>query len=127
MMNGEEIKKILAGLDVLQTEIAKSLGIPKGIVSEVIYGIRSTNRGRQAIEDAVGKSVEELWGNGMSISNEPSSDLSTNPILFTFELTDREGFFATREMGNAEPKEMFIPLFNFIRFLPRKSPPLGLL
>jgi len=76
---------------------------------------------RQAIADAVGKSVEELWGNKMSIPSGPSSDLSTNPILSTFELTDREGFFSTREMGNTEPKEMSIPLFNFIPFLPCKS------
>jgi len=115
-MKGSEIKKLMTSAGVSQGEIAGRLGVTKGLVYQVINGIRSTKRVRQAIADAVGKSVEELWGNGMSIPSGPSSDLTPNPTLSTFELTDREGVCSTREIGNTEPGEMFIALSEFIDF-----------
>jgi transcriptional regulator with XRE-family HTH domain len=115
-MKSSEIKKLMTLAGVSQSEIAGRLGVTKGLVYQVINGIRFTKRVRQAIADAVGKSVEELWGNEMSIPSRPSPDLTSNPILSTFELTDREGVCSTSEIGNTEPKEIFIPLSEFIDF-----------
>lgn len=62
-MEGSEIKKLMSMAGVTQVEIAKKVGVSKGCVNHVIAGIRSNNRVRQAIAEAVGKTVEELWGN----------------------------------------------------------------
>jgi transcriptional regulator with XRE-family HTH domain len=115
-MSSEEIKKLMKLSKVSQTNIAQNLGVAKTFINQVIYGIRSTKKVRQAIADAVGRSVEELWGNEMSIPSGPSPDLTSNPILSIFELTEREGVCSTSEIGNTEPKEMFIPLSEFIDF-----------
>ncbi len=115
-MNCIEIKNLMSLAGVSQAEIADRLGITKSFVNKVIYRIKYSKKVRQAIADAVGKSVEELWGDGVSIPSGPSSDLTSNPILSTFELTDGKGVCSTSEIGNTEPKEIFIPLSEFIDF-----------
>ena len=62
-MKSADIKKLMAVAGVSQGVIAERLRVTKNFVYQVIHGIRSTERVRQAIADAVGKSVEELWGN----------------------------------------------------------------
>jgi len=56
-----EIKIELLRVGVNQNQIAKKVGTAPTLVSQVIYGIRPTRRVRQAIADAIGKPIEQLW------------------------------------------------------------------
>jgi len=59
-----EIKIALIRANVLQSKIARKLGVSKVIVTNVIKGRRTSMRVRKAIARAVGRRVEELWPSG---------------------------------------------------------------
>ena len=56
-----EIKIALIRANVLQSKIARKMGVSKVIVTNVIKGRRTSMRVRKAIAKAIGKRVEELW------------------------------------------------------------------
>ena len=56
-----EIKIEILKSGINQNQIAKKAGVTPTLVSQVIYGIRPARHVRQAIAEAIGKPVEELW------------------------------------------------------------------
>ncbi len=60
-MTPTEIKIELLKAGINQNQIAKKLGVVPTLVSQVVHGVRPVKRVRQAIADAVGKPIEELW------------------------------------------------------------------
>lgn len=69
-MKGHEITYFLKLSGHTVTQIAKSLGVSQPTVTQVIYGVRTTARIRQAIAIAVGKPVSELWPEQQSTAKE---------------------------------------------------------
>lgn len=63
-MDAFEIKTLMKKFGVSQADIARRLGITRECVCQVIHGIRSTRRVRQAIADALAMPFEEVWGDG---------------------------------------------------------------
>jgi transcriptional regulator with XRE-family HTH domain len=60
-MTPVEIKILLLRAGITQTAIAQKIGVTVCFVNQIISGYRPTQYVRQAIADAVGKRVEELW------------------------------------------------------------------
>ena len=60
-MTAKEIKILMELLDVTQTSVAQKLGVTLPAVHSVIKGLRHNPRIRQAIADAVGRPVEQIW------------------------------------------------------------------
>jgi len=59
-----EIKIMLLRAGKTQASIARDLGVNRSFVNNVIKGHRSTRRVREAIANAVGKRIGELWPSG---------------------------------------------------------------
>jgi lambda repressor-like predicted transcriptional regulator len=60
-MNSKEIIILMKLLDVTQTSIANKLKMTVPAVNSVIKGLRKNPRIRQAIADAVGRPVHQIW------------------------------------------------------------------
>ena len=60
---GIEIRIRMMRLGISASEIAAKLNVTEPFVHQVITGIRTTERIREAIAEAVGKPVEKLWPN----------------------------------------------------------------
>jgi lambda repressor-like predicted transcriptional regulator len=60
-MKANDIRAELVRNNITIKSIAQGLGIAHPGVSQVISGLRKTKRIRQAIADAIGKPVTELW------------------------------------------------------------------
>ena len=60
-MKPNEIRAEMMRRQISVTSIAKRLGMKQPTISQVIYGVRSTATIRQAIADAIGKEVTEIW------------------------------------------------------------------
>jgi lambda repressor-like predicted transcriptional regulator len=60
-MNSKEIFILMKLLDVTQTAVAKKLKMTVPAVNSVIKGLRKNPRIRQAIADAVGRPVHQIW------------------------------------------------------------------
>ena len=56
-----EIKIDLIRANILQSQIARKLGVSKVIITNVIKGRRTSRRVKKAIAKAIGRRVEELW------------------------------------------------------------------
>jgi hypothetical protein len=71
LMTSKEIIILLKLLDVTQTSIANKLKMTVPAVNSVIKGLRKNPRIRQAIADAVGRPVLQIWPpNPSSINND---------------------------------------------------------
>jgi transcriptional regulator with XRE-family HTH domain len=64
IMEPKKIKMLLIDAEVTQTKIARNLGVTVSFINQIITGLRPTRRVREAIAQAVGKPVEELWPAG---------------------------------------------------------------
>ena len=60
-MTEKEIRILLILSDVSQVSIARKCGKPKSYVHQVITGERAFPEIRQAIADAVGRPIKQLW------------------------------------------------------------------
>lgn len=60
-MTNREIKARLILRGITMTEIARSLNVTHAAVSRVISGRDATPRIRQAVAQAIGVPVEEIW------------------------------------------------------------------
>jgi len=56
-----EIKIELLKAGVRQNQIAKKFGFTTSLVNQVVQGIRPARHVREAIAEAIGKPIEELW------------------------------------------------------------------
>lgn len=70
MMTPNEIRAALLIKGVKVNDIAKSLNLSHSNVSVVISGGRPNHKVRQAIANAVGKSISDLWPEKQPQSNE---------------------------------------------------------
>ena len=62
-MHPEEIKAHLRMNCYTQAALADHLGINSAVVSQVIHGVRKSNRIQKAISDIIGKQVKDIWPN----------------------------------------------------------------
>lgn len=60
-MTEKEIRILMLLMDVSQVSIARKCKVPRSYVHQVLTGERTFPRIRQAIAEAVGKSVEQIW------------------------------------------------------------------
>ncbi len=74
-MESEEIKRLLANAWISQADIARQLNVRRNTVCQVIKGERKSFRIQQAIAEAVGKTVEELWGENAVPQNSETSNV----------------------------------------------------
>lgn len=119
-MKGGDIKKLMILAGISQAEIAERLGITKSLVNHVVSGIRSNQKVRQAIADAVGRSVEELWGDGtqeMAQPLPPSKVVSGQPLPPSKVVSQMEedGSFATKVREEKEVPKVILSLSEFLR------------
>jgi lambda repressor-like predicted transcriptional regulator len=68
-MTSKEIIILLKLLDVTQTSVANKLKMTVPAVNSVIKGLRKNPRIRQAIADAVGRPVHQIWPPNPSPTN----------------------------------------------------------
>ena len=68
-MTSKEIKILMELLDVTQTQVARKLKVTVPAVNSVIKGLRGNPRIRQAIADAVGRPVRQIWPFNPSSTN----------------------------------------------------------
>lgn len=62
MALNKRIRKRLIDLDLSVTKLAEMIGLTREHVSNVISGHIKSKRCRKLIADALGKTVDELWG-----------------------------------------------------------------
>lgn len=62
LLSGREIRKALLDVGATQAGIARTLGVSKQSVNEVILGGRRTPRIRRAVADAIGMTYSRVWG-----------------------------------------------------------------
>ena len=60
-MTPEEIRIELIRAKTTMAKIAKTAKVTRAFVWQVVYGVRRTRRIREAIAQAVGKPIQELW------------------------------------------------------------------
>jgi predicted transcriptional regulator len=60
-MTPQEIRARLIMKKVKQRQIAKRLGVTDGAVHQVIYGLETSRRIRQAIAEAIDLPESEVW------------------------------------------------------------------
>jgi DNA-binding XRE family transcriptional regulator len=60
-MTANEIKKALIDVGVTQAEIARTVGLSKQLVGEVIRGNRRNARIESAVATAIGKPIDEVF------------------------------------------------------------------
>ena len=60
-MKGYEIRQLMKDANVQVCEIADEVGVKRPTVSQVIHGVRSNPRIRQAIAQSINKQVSDLW------------------------------------------------------------------
>ena len=60
-MTEKELRMLMLLLDISQVSIANKLGVPRSYVNQVITGDRAFPHVRQAIAEAVHKTVDEIW------------------------------------------------------------------
>jgi len=60
-MTPVEIKIELLRAGINQSQIAKKLSVTPTLVNQVIWGIRPAKYVREAIAEAIGKPIEEIW------------------------------------------------------------------
>jgi lambda repressor-like predicted transcriptional regulator len=60
-MTPQEIKAELIRRGISQTQIARSIQVTPGAINNVIHGLKDTERIRQAIADAIERSLYEVW------------------------------------------------------------------
>jgi len=61
MHNGFKIRSYMRDARVKGSDIADSLGVTRVSVSQVIHGIRKSQRIQEAISSALNRPVSELW------------------------------------------------------------------
>jgi len=59
--NSTKINRLLKAAGVKQKDIAAKIGVTPQFVNSVVRGRRNTPKVAQAIAEAIGKSVSELW------------------------------------------------------------------
>lgn len=60
-MNPIEIKILMIRAGITQADIGRKLGLSRAFINQVVLGHRPTKQVKQAIAEAVGKPVEDLW------------------------------------------------------------------
>ena len=60
-MTPQEIRIEFIRAKTTMAEIARAAKVTRNFVWQVVYGLRHTRRIREAIAQAVGKSIQELW------------------------------------------------------------------
>lgn len=60
-MKASDIRAELVRRNITVTSIAKKTGVSTPAVSQVIYSVRGTHRIRQAIAEAIGRPVSEVF------------------------------------------------------------------
>ncbi len=63
-MDRTAIKILILEKNTSQTEIAQKIGIPVQTVCDILAGRKTTRKWQEAIAEVLGKSVDELFGNG---------------------------------------------------------------
>ena len=64
MLNTIDIKIRLLKKGISQADIARQQGVVRSYVTHVMAGRRKNARIRQAIADAIGMKVHDIWSNG---------------------------------------------------------------
>lgn len=60
-MNPGEIKVMLTRNEVTQAAIARAVGVTPTLVCDCIHGFATSRRVQQAIAEAIGKDIKEVW------------------------------------------------------------------
>ena len=60
-MTPQEIRIEILRANTTMAKIARAAKVSRGFVWQVVYGLRRTRRIREAIAQAVGKPIQELW------------------------------------------------------------------
>ena len=60
-MTPQEIRIEILRANTTMAKIARAAKVSRGFVWQVVHGVRRTRRIREAIAQAVGKPIQELW------------------------------------------------------------------
>lgn len=118
-MKVDEIKKLMARAGVTQAMIARRVGVSREFVRQVISGIRSTPKVRMAIAEALGRSVEELWGeedskvNSVNDEDENSHEMSERVDIIQKKPERNDEVL---EDGEKDSEAIMVPIFCYYKF-----------
>lgn len=111
-MNELKTKELMMVYGVSQDKFAKELGVSRALVSRVIKGTRSNKKVRQAIAEAVGRSVEELWGEGVASEE---NDIASHPENIEEVSIDERGKDEEVEASSEEKPKAVTSIYNYYK------------